>query len=194
MKWRKKMNRKNWIFTLFLVSIAALFLFSGCAGMHINTQAYGTIRPNTAVTQAFESFTVKPDHVYYYSGSDSHPTAIIAIDKRYTLVTKLWKKRIVDADKALYPKDAPYPLGIKYTLRYYVEGMHQMADSHYYVSLTGFDILDEKGNDIGDWYSLLDARTVIRMLGENRVSVTPPPLDLYKRFDRDGREDVLWRI
>jgi hypothetical protein len=188
------MNRKNRVFTLFLVSIAGLFLFSGCAGMHIKTKAYGTIRPNKAVTQAFESFTVKPDHVYYFSGPDSHPTAIIAIDKRYTLVSKLWKKSIIDPDKALYPKDAPYPLGIKFTLRYYVEGMHQMADSHQYFSLTGFDILDDKGNDIGDWYSLLRATTVVRMLGENRVSIKPPRLDLYERFDRDGRENVLWSI
>lgn len=186
------MNRKNWVFTLFLVSIAALFLFSGCAGMHIKTEAYGTIKPNKAVTQAFESYTVKPDHIYYVSGSESHPTAIIAIDKRYTLVSTLWKKRIVDPGKALYPEDAPYPLGIKFTLRYYVEGMHQMAHSEAYYSMTGFDILDDKGNDIGDWYSLLHARTVVRMLGENSVSVTPPGIDLYDRFENGGRENALW--
>jgi hypothetical protein len=188
------MNRKNWVFTLFLVSIAALFLFSGCAGMHIKTKAYGTIRPNKAVTQAFESYTVKPDHVYYVSGSESHPTAIIAIDKRYMLVSRLWKKRIVDADKAMYPKDAPYPFGIKFTLRYYVEGMEQMAHSLSYFSMTGFDILDDKGNDIGDWYSLLHAKTVVRMHGENRVSLTPPRIDLYDRFDTGGREDSPWRF
>ncbi|MBN2515764.1 MAG: hypothetical protein JXC33_06990 [Deltaproteobacteria bacterium] len=188
------MDRKNWVFTLFLVSITALFLFSGCAGMYVNTKGYGTIRPNKAVTQAFESYAVKPDHVYYVSGSESHPTAIIAIDKRYTLETDLWKRRVVDPDKASYPKDAPYPLGIKFTLRYYVDGMQHMAHSEQYFSLTGFDILDDKGNDIGDWYSLLNAKTVIRMLGENRVSATPPPIDLYERFERDGREDAIWRF
>jgi hypothetical protein len=190
----RTMNRKNWCFTLFLVSIAALFLLSGCAGMKTNTAGYGTIRPDKAVTQAFESYTVKPDHVYYYSGSDSHPTAVIAIDKRYTLVSRLWKKIIADPGKTQYQPDASNPPAIEYMLRSYINGMQHMANSEQYFSLTGFDILDEKGNDIGDWYSLLHARTVIRMLGENRVSVTPPPLNLYDRSDNGGRKDTLWEF
>jgi hypothetical protein len=39
---------------------------------------------------AFESGTVLPDHVYYYIGSYANPDSVIAIDRRFTLRTRVW--------------------------------------------------------------------------------------------------------
>ncbi|MEA1970713.1 MAG: hypothetical protein U9N37_03725 [Thermodesulfobacteriota bacterium] len=46
----------------------------------------------------------------------------------------------------------------------------------------GFDILNDEGNDIGDWYSILLAGMTVKMDGEDRVIIYTPPLDTYKKY------------
>jgi hypothetical protein len=46
-------------------------------------------------------------------------------------------------------------------------------------SLQGFDILDDRGAKIGEWFSLPGMSIVIRTKGEDRVSISTPPLDVY---------------
>lgn len=40
----------------------------------------------------FESGTILQDHTYYYYGSLAMPDAVIAIDNRYTLQTRVWAR------------------------------------------------------------------------------------------------------
>lgn len=44
------------------------------------------------VKSSFESGTILQDHTYYYYGSMAMPDAVIAIDNRYTLQTRVWAK------------------------------------------------------------------------------------------------------
>lgn len=117
--------------------ILVILLSFGCAGL-LNGN-YGKIVPDGNVMHAFESYQVNPDLNYYISGSDVYPNAIMGIDKRYSLNSTLWKK------VEFTPQ----------TLKSLVDNMKAKV-SEINQTLHGFTILDTKGNDIGNWYSILN--------------------------------------
>ena len=123
---------------------------------------YGELRPSREATDAFETFRIDPGKEYYLSGSDVYPNAIIGIDKSRTLETDLWKKRDLTAE------------GMKEL----VGNMRSRAMKQVR-SLQGFDILDDRGAKIGEWFSLPGMSIVIRTKREDRVSISTPPLDVY---------------
>jgi hypothetical protein len=175
------MEKRKYAQLVFWGTVWFLMMFVGCSGLGKTLPNYGKIQPNSDVTAAFENYIIKPELNYYISGVESEPNVIIGIDKRYTLVSDLWKYRTFTQ---------PMPLrGIpqKGTLRYYVEGMNTKA-SRFTTTLQGFDIIDNQGNDIGDWYSILIAPTSVKMLGNNKISIAPPPHDIYKRYEREDSD------
>jgi len=74
---------------------------------------YGKIAPDGVATQSFESCSVDGNLDYYASGPDLYPNAIIGIDRRYELVSDLWKKREFTPDdlKILVLKHAVKGMG-----------------------------------------------------------------------------------
>ena len=136
----------------------------GCAGLH--SGSYGKIRPDKKVTQSFETYQVNPDLNYYISGSDIYPHAIIGINKSHTLKSELWKKR------GFTPE----------TLKNLVEDV-QFRVMEFYETPHGFDILDNAGNDIGDWYSIFSATTTIKIEEDQSVIVITPDIDTYERYE-----------
>ena len=152
------------------VSCVFLILSSfGCAGLH--SGSYGKITPDRNVTQAFETYQVNPDLNYYTSGSDIYPHAIIGINKNYTLRSELWKKR-------------EFTPGI---LKNLVEDM-QFKVMQFYETPYGFDILDNDGNDIGDWYSIFSATTIVKTGKDRSVMIITPDIDTYEKYEIE-RED-----
>jgi len=149
-----------------LGSLCILLFLVSCSTYGLKTRSqYGTMEPSGKVTESFESYTVNDNLNYYISGSDVVPNAIMGIDKRYILVSDLWKKRDFTGAE----------------LGSLVENMRSMA-LEYGSIMHGFDIVDNRGNDIGDWYSILSARTAVKMDGEYRVIIHTPPLETYKTF------------
>ena len=132
----------------------AASLLAGCAG--IDRGSYGTLRLSTSASAAFESARVLPDHHYYYTGSDNNPDAIIAIQRKYTLETRLWKS--VEAT----PKQ----------LKDWVDRLTDLRG--YGLKTLGSDILGPNGETIGIWYSKKSDFTTVRLLDDNRVMVYPP--------------------
>lgn len=124
---------------------------------------YGKLRPSGEATVAYESFLVDSGRNYYFSGPDLYPNAIMGMDKSRALESDLWKKQDLTAE------------GMKRL----VENMSARAMEQG-ASLHGFDILDEKGVKIGDWFSIPGLNIVIRTEGENRVVVSTPPLEIYQ--------------
>jgi len=47
----------------------------------------------------------------------------------------------------------------------------------------GFVMFDDKGNQIGVWYSLLEAKTILRMKDNRRVIIYTPDIDTYDKYD-----------
>jgi hypothetical protein len=71
---------------LFIMINIAAALFVGCA----DRQPAGQWLTTPDGHSLFESGKVLPDHAYYYIGSSTMPDSIIAIDRRFTLRTRVW--------------------------------------------------------------------------------------------------------
>jgi hypothetical protein len=152
---------------LSIILLTLIFFLSGCAGF---LAGYGNIRPDRNATMAFESFQMNPDYIYYYSGSDVYPNALVGLDKKYRIEPELWKRMTHS------------PLVFK-------ELVSQMHARALQIGQTqhGFSILDDQGRQIGVWYSILRAATSVKMKGDNTVLIYQPPLDTYKE-DGDQKE------
>jgi len=120
---------------------------------------YGALRASESVTRAYEQYQLHPELNYYSSGPDFYPRAVIGIDKRLLLYSDLWKQRDFDPE----------------TFRETIRNMQSMALSTMQM-LHGFEIVDQQGSRIGTWFSVLDVRTTIKMLKDNRVRVDLPSL------------------
>lgn len=147
-----------------VVVIVAVFLL--LFGKRIRSH-YGSLKPSAEVGANFEQYRENPDLTYYTSGSESYPTALMGIDKAVTLDSKLWKKRI-------------FKEGAFKTL---IQGMQHKV-SQLNLHLHGFVIADKEDKPIGNWYSVLGLHIVIKDTAPGRVSITPPPNDMYER--REG--------
>ena len=113
-----------------LCAVVALTIFSyGCSSN------YGRFSKDAQVSQAFQNGAVQPDFSYYYSGRDTMPYAILAVDHGYTVPSRYW-----------IPFD-PEPVQLK--------KMSQNIYRYYYSDPYGSNILDPDGKVVGVWYSNL---------------------------------------
>jgi hypothetical protein len=156
-----------------VISAALLVLvLSACAAL--GPKNSGSFRASREATAAFANYQIRPDYRYYYSGPEAIPNALIGIDRKYVLEPQdLWK-----------PIEAT-PAGFKAIVR----EMKRKGLGEAERLLHGFDILDDKGNVIGQWYSVLNATTSVQMTGENSVLVYTPKMDVY-----ENRRGALPRI
>ena len=133
---RKERKAMSWILAL----IAALTI-CGCLGGR-----YGNILPDGQTTKDFDAFRIDPGMNYYYSGPDLYPNALIGLKKEYVLDNDLWKP--------IQPTPASFRdmiLHMQEKARDYREFQH------------GFLMYDDRGKPIGVWYSILKARTFVKM-------------------------------
>ena len=136
--------------------VGFILFFSGRLQSH-----YGTLRPNSEVTRAYEQYRFDADMVYYSSGPEDCPRALIGIVKDFTLDADLWKQRQFNPE----------------TFRATVRNMQTGALSALQ-TLHGFDIVDHRNGFLGTWFSPLDTRTTIQILGNGRIRMdTPPPYE-----------------
>lgn len=148
----------------FLLILAAVF--SGCSGN------YGRLKLSNEVDKTFEDAVVLPDYQYYYSGGDTRPRAILAIQKGYELQTSLWKKVDLDPEQ----------------LKKWILFMTEFRG--YNFRTFGSRVLDPEGKQVGMWYSAWN-RTFVKMLGENKVAVYPPQTGGAEVFH--GYLEAEWR-
>jgi hypothetical protein len=138
-----------------MISICALLIvLQACSAERANLS--GRINSSQEVTWLFETYTVLPDHNYYYSGPDGKPDAIIGIDKQYILDTKLWK-----------PVDLT-PEQLKKWMNFILDSIGFVP-----IKIFGAHILNPSGQRVGVWYSPWAPSTVI-MGTDNHISVYPP--------------------
>jgi hypothetical protein len=145
--------KELWIVGLAILGGLILF-FSGRL-----RERYGTLRASQSVTRTYEQCERPPDLNYYTSGPDAYPRALIGIDRRFVLDSDLWKKRDFDPE----------------TFRETIQNMQGAARSTMQ-TLYGFEILDQRGVLVGTWLSVLNVRTTIKTVQDNRVRIDPPTL------------------
>ena len=148
-----------------------LILCLGAAGCGSLFRNYGRITPNREVTQAFEGYRVNSELLYYVSGALHYPNALIGLHRDYPLdPSTLWRE--VSGMTTAKMKDI-------------VDDMKTKASQHQMFQY-GFEMSDNKGRPIGVWYSVLWARTFLRMNEDGTVRIDTPDLDVYGRLERDG--------
>jgi hypothetical protein len=161
---------RHWRIAFCAISALMLLASLGCAGSLFKN--YGSIVPDGRVTDAFDKYQVNQNYNYYYSGSEVYPSALIGLDKAYALDSDLWKKLDMTPAK----------------LREIVTYMKDKAATvNFNVPLHGFAMLDDKGKKIGVWYSILEAKTSLKMEDSHTVIIVTPDIDTWLRFEDGGR-------
>ena len=162
--------QKEWKIISYALCILILLPCAGCATTLFKN--YGSIVPDGRVTDAFDKYQVNPNYNYYYSGSEVYPSALIGLDKAYALDSDLWKKIDMTPAKlreiVTYMKDKASTVNFKSTLH-------------------GFAMLDDKGKEIGVWYSILEAKTFLKMKDSNTVIIDTPDINTWLQFEDGGR-------
>lgn len=108
---------------------------------------YGKLQRDRETTRIFQTYKVVPGHKYYTAGQGNIPYAIIGIHKDYTLRQGLWKQVNISTQ----------------LLRSWVDQMHTIYGFQPY----GSKIVDNKGKQLGIWFSSKQWTTVV--LEENNV-------------------------
>ena len=135
---------------------------------------YGRINPNTEVTQAFEGYRVDSDFRYYVSGAHHYPNALMGLHRDYRLDPRTLWREVSGMTTAM--------------MKEIVDNMKTKASEHHLFQY-GFEMSDNKGRPIGVWYSVLVARTFLRMNEDGTVRIDTPDLDIYERLERDAGND-----
>ena len=133
-----------------LATATLVLLFAvaaGCAGKN------GSIRWDTDAGSSFAAAQVLPGHLYYTTGSDTEPAAIVALREGRPMRADFWR------EVAMTPE----------ILRKLVDRMRGTRADYPYSRV----ILDDRGARIGVWYSYLKASTV-KLLDDGGVVVAPP--------------------
>ena len=152
---------KKWITarkpTVMLLAVWIMMtgLLAGCALGPEARKNSGTLKLSSEVSDIFQSYRVLPNHKYYYTGSDTKPQAIIGIDQKYTLETRLWKEA-PDLTSEQLKKWVDQMLGFRPPVRTF-----------------GSYILSATGQQVGVWYSQYSITTV-KVEADNQVMVYPP--------------------
>jgi hypothetical protein len=148
----------------FYLLLAVCLSAVACTGTFFKN--YGRINPNIETTRAFESYQVNADFRYYISGSDLYPNALMGLHRDYRLDPEtLWKEVTMTPAK----------------MKEIVEHMKTKADE-FRLFQYGFEMSDDKGRPIGVWYSILTARTFLRMQENGTVRIDTPDLDTYEKM------------
>jgi hypothetical protein len=157
--------KKGLIFALLF-----LVLLSITACTWLSNKNYGKFVPDADVTAAFNKSEINPDLNYYITGSDTYPRSILGLNKAYILDSNLWK------EVELKPEE----------LKEITARMQQRAIDCCGQGQFGFAVLDDKGKQIGIWYSILVPGISIKVLDDRKVIIYPPNDINYKSYDDQG--------
>jgi len=133
-------------------ALLVFLLIAGCTMAN-----YGRLEPNAEVRRQFKACQALPGYRYYYRGTFSQPIAIVGINPKFHLESKLWVPIDPESEKfrALIGKVSLQTNGP--------------------VEPWGFVVRDAAGQRVGVWYSAV--RDVsIDVTGDGRItSLLPQP-------------------
>jgi hypothetical protein len=147
------MDEKTFLILAVALVIGFIVLFISRSG-----ENYGMLKPSETVTTSFESHRQEPDLDYWFSGPDSHPLAVIGVEKRFRFDSaEHWMKVGPEGD----------------SLQRLIEGMQSEARPMNR-NLQGFEMVDQRGERIGEWYSAVGVQGAIKRTGIDSVEIYPP--------------------
>lgn len=142
--------------TVFIVVIA---VFIGLIALLVSRSGenHGLLRPSGTATENFQASRMVSGLGYWFSGPESHPVAIIGVEERFRFDSAGYWAR-VDGEDAL---------------KRLVAGMRSQA-LPLNQDLRGFEMVDRRGERIGEWYSAPGIQAVITRTGIDSVEIYPP--------------------
>ena len=150
-------KRIGWLIVLsaliFMVSGVYAFALRDFKSFKLPSFRYGKLKRDRDVNRIFQTYQVLANHKYYTTGQGNIPHAIIGIQDSFKLRSGIWK-----------PVELTTPL-----LRSWVTKM----DNIYGYPPYGSRILDDKGQQLGIWYSSKQWTTVI-IEENNEIAVLAP--------------------
>ncbi len=152
---------------LLLFALLFVVLLSTIACTCLSGKNYGKFVSNAEVTAAFNNAEINPDYNYYITGSDAFPRSILGLNKAYSFDSDLWKKIEFKPEELRH-----------LTVRMKERAMDCCGEGQF-----GFVILDDKGKQIGIWYSILVPGMSIKVLDDRKVIIYPPNDINYKSYD-----------
>lgn len=159
--------------TALLLLALSLLLLGGCAGT-VPPGEKGSLILADEVTKLFEANTVLPDHVYYYSGPEAEPEAIIAIRTGFAFQGNYWYQVAISQEQ--------------------LKAWNRRIDNAHRIRLSykGARIMAPDGRQAGVWYSLAE-HTVIRFPDANTILMYTPSPPPTGGFLDGGNEDSGFR-
>lgn len=142
-----------------LFSVLSFWLM-GCTGALLKNA--GSLKPSATATVHFERFSINDDYNYFLTGSDVYPVAIFGLKKSYE----------IDGDKDLWKEIEPK----QEIISGLVSNIQMRLLDCCLQKAHGFDILDDHGQKIGEWYSMLGLVSGV-IIKENGKVLIYPPLD-----------------
>jgi hypothetical protein len=149
-----KLTRPFCIIVIFSFLICA----SGCATFNKN---FGQFVPDNKARIAFETFQINPDYRYYYSGSDTYPVAMLALNKSYTMGNDLWPEVQVTPE----------------TMQQIILNMQNQRRMTSGGTHSGFAVLDHEGKQIGILYTYVGLGIALMVAKDNVVKIYGPKDD-----------------
>lgn len=148
------MDERTILIIVLVLCIGFILFFMSRSG-----EPYGKLKPSESATASLESHGEAPDLDYYYSGPESHPLAIIGVEKRFRFDSaKHWMRIGPGQDSLKQLAEAMRP------------GSQDLNQN-----LRGFEMVDQRGERIGEWYSIAGIQPVIKRTGTDSIEVWPPP-------------------
>ena len=146
---------------LYLVVAGAVATLLGCAPC----EECGSLKRQNDITFFFMNNEIVPGYVYYYSGRDQWPSAVMAIEPGYTIKSEFWK-----------------PVGLEgEELSEWLKTTTIWKESRQ-TRLNGAEILDPNGKRVGIFFSKFD-NLVTKFEADNVIHVYPPS---YRAGGRAG--------
>ena len=157
---------------MLLFALLFLALLSTTACTCLSNKNFGKFVPDSDVTAAFNKSEINSEFNYYITGSDTYPRSILGLNKAYVLDSDLWKK------VEFKPEE----------LKEITAHMQQRATDCCRQRPSGFTILDDKGKQIGIWYSIMVSSVSVKVLDDQKVIIYPPNDKDYKGYDDQGSD------
>ncbi len=162
--YSKKTSARLYRIGGFSLGFLAAALIAGCSG------DFGRIRWDADVTQAFETNQVQPDLNFYYYGIGMQTYAIVGLDPKWELKSRIWRQLEADSEEFNVVKSRIWYNDL--TLPHHPRGAI---------------ILDPVGDKVGVYFSSLPLVS-IKFKPKNQVMVM---LDtVYIRGGGDGGDTI----
>ena len=114
------------------------------------------------VSNTFESFTVVPGLTYYYNGLENRPDAIVAISKNYELDSPHWHEVNLNEKE------------LRHMIEEILNTVGVVPDK---LTPQGAEILNDRGETIGLWYSAWKL-PLVNFLPGNKIYMSQPQYEV----------------